>query len=57
MSGRSSVALNIGPHEGSVKKEYIITAGENIASKNTLILEIDCEGHHEIALIPIILLG
>ena len=57
VSGQSSVALNRGPHEGTVQSEYIITAGENIASKNTLILEIACDGHHEIALIPVVLLG
>lgn len=37
--------------------EYVITAADKVASKNTLILAISCEGHFETALIPVTFLG
>lgn len=37
--------------------EYTITANENIASKNKLVLSVSCDGHFDTLLIPILLFG
>lgn len=45
-------------HEGVFESaEYTIKSNENILSKNTLMLEISCEGHFETTLISVVLLG
>ena len=36
---------------------FTITAGENVQAKNRVILEITCEGHSDVALIPMTFLG
>ena len=37
--------------------EYTVTAGENVNSKNMLVISISCDGHFDMLLIPIILFG
>lgn len=37
--------------------EFVIKAGENVAAKNRVILEVTCEGHSDVALIPMVFLG
>lgn len=37
--------------------EYTITAGDKVESKNRVIIEISCEGHADVALIPLVILG
>lgn len=36
---------------------YVIKAGDKVAAKNRAILEISCEGHSDVALIPLVFLG
>ena len=37
--------------------EYTITAGEEVYAKNRGVIEITCEGHPDVALIPLVILG
>ena len=36
---------------------FTLTAGETVQAKNRVILEISCEGHPDVALIPMTFLG
>lgn len=37
--------------------EFTVTAGENVSAKNTLILEITCDGSHAAMYVPVIFMG
>lgn len=37
--------------------EYVIKAGDTVAAKNRAVIEISCEGHSDVALIPLVILG
>lgn len=36
---------------------YVLHAGENVSAKNRMVLQITCEGHPDVALLPLVLLG
>ena len=44
-------------HCGEFCNEFTIKSNEFTEAKNSLILEINCEGHHDCICIPVMLLG
>ena len=55
VSGNKSISC-MNPTQ-SEQAEYTVTAGENVNSKNMLVISISCDGHFDMLLIPIILFG
>lgn len=53
--GKKNLAVTA--RDGFISTEYTITAGENVASKNRGIIEVTCEGHSDVALLPLVFLG
>ena len=53
--GKKNLAVTA--RNGFISTEYTITAGENVASKNRGIIEVTCEGHSDVALLPLVFLG
>ena len=41
----------------SASETYTLTAGEDVSSKNRGVIEITCEGHSDVALVPLVFLG
>lgn len=45
-------------HMGNIAVgEYVIKAGDTVGAQNRVIIEITCEGHADVALIPLVILG
>ncbi len=55
--GKKNILVNRMEQKEGASTAFTITAGENVQAKNRVILEITCEGHSDVALIPMTFLG
>ena len=52
---RQNVTVKQKPKFGTAT--FVLHANENVQAKNRAIIQITCEGHPEVALIPLVILG